>query len=154
MGFRLNNGEPPAKVLERVLGLDAAKAKLATQRFPVILARTSAEKAERIASVLREAGASVELRENRESGPRDVVQPPQAPPPPPVPQGLARPLPDLPPPPKLAPPPALGLPPSRRIGELRNLLEQAVEAGEVAPGQPASAYIEFVRAHLARFGLA
>jgi poly(A) polymerase len=48
---------------------------------------------------------------------------------------------------------AFDLPPSRRVGELRNALEQAVEAGEVAPGQPASAYIEFVRANLARFGL-
>ena len=81
MGFRLNTGEPPAKVLERVLGLDANKAKLATQRFPVILTRTTAEKAERIASVLREAGASVELRENRESA-AQAAAPGHAPPPP------------------------------------------------------------------------
>jgi poly(A) polymerase len=49
---------------------------------------------------------------------------------------------------------AFGLPPSRRVGELRNALEQAVEAGEVAPGQPASAYIEFVRSQPERFGIA
>jgi poly(A) polymerase len=49
---------------------------------------------------------------------------------------------------------AFGLPPSRRVGELRNALEQAVEAGELPPGQPASVYIEFVRGNLARFGLA
>lgn len=49
---------------------------------------------------------------------------------------------------------AFGLPPSRRIGELRDALELAVQAGEVPPGQPASVYIEFVRAEPARFGLA
>jgi poly(A) polymerase len=49
---------------------------------------------------------------------------------------------------------AFGLPPSRRVGELRNALEQAVEAGELPSGQPASVYIEFVRGNLARFGLA
>jgi poly(A) polymerase len=48
---------------------------------------------------------------------------------------------------------AFGLPPSRRIGELRRALEESVEAGEIAGGQPASAYIEFVRANSARFGL-
>jgi len=48
---------------------------------------------------------------------------------------------------------AFGLPPSRRIGELRDALELAVEAGEVPPGQPASVYIEFVRGQPARFGL-
>jgi poly(A) polymerase len=48
---------------------------------------------------------------------------------------------------------AFGLPPSRRLGELRNALELAVEAGELPPGQPAAVYIEFVRNQLARFGL-
>jgi poly(A) polymerase len=48
---------------------------------------------------------------------------------------------------------AFGLPPSRRIGELRRALEESVEAGEVAGGQPASVYIEFVRANSSRFGL-
>lgn len=46
-----------------------------------------------------------------------------------------------------------GLPPSRLIGELRRALEVAVEAGEIAGGQPAEAYIEFVRADPARFGI-
>jgi poly(A) polymerase len=49
---------------------------------------------------------------------------------------------------------AFGLPPSRRIGELRDALELAVQAGEVPPGQPAAVYIEFVRGQLTRFGLA
>jgi hypothetical protein len=62
-GFRLNAGEPPAKVLERVLGLEPAKARAATQRFPVILARTSQERADQLADLLREAGAMVDVRE-------------------------------------------------------------------------------------------
>jgi hypothetical protein len=62
-GFRLNTGEPPAKVLERVLGLEPAKARAATQRFPVILARTSLERADQLADILREAGAMVDVRE-------------------------------------------------------------------------------------------
>lgn len=49
---------------------------------------------------------------------------------------------------------AFGLPPSRRVGELRRALELAVEAGEVAPGQDASVYIEFARSQPDRFGLA
>jgi poly(A) polymerase len=49
---------------------------------------------------------------------------------------------------------AFGLPPSRRVGELRRQLEQAVEAGEVPARQEAAAYIEFVRANAARFELA
>jgi poly(A) polymerase len=49
---------------------------------------------------------------------------------------------------------AFGLPPSRRIGELRDALELAVEAGEVPAGQSAAVYIEFVRSQPARFGLA
>ncbi len=48
---------------------------------------------------------------------------------------------------------AFGLAPSRRIGELKRELEQAVEAGEVAGHQEPPAYIEFLRANAARFGL-
>jgi poly(A) polymerase len=48
---------------------------------------------------------------------------------------------------------AFGLPPSRRIGELKQELEQAVTAGEIAPQQPAEAYVEFLRANRARFGI-
>jgi len=48
---------------------------------------------------------------------------------------------------------AFGLPPSRKIGEVKRLLEQAVDAGEVAARQEAEAYVEFVRAHRERFGI-
>jgi poly(A) polymerase len=48
---------------------------------------------------------------------------------------------------------AFGLPPSRKIGELKKALEEAVEKGEIAPQQPAEAYVEFVRANRERFGL-
>jgi poly(A) polymerase len=48
---------------------------------------------------------------------------------------------------------AFGIPPSRRIGELKRALEQAVEAGEVASHQDAETYIAFLRDHAARFGL-
>jgi len=48
---------------------------------------------------------------------------------------------------------AFGLPPSRRIGELKQALDAAIEAGEVEPRLPAEAYIEFLRANAARFGL-
>jgi len=46
-----------------------------------------------------------------------------------------------------------GLPPSRKIGETKRALEQAVEAGEIAPQLPAGAYVAFVRANRERFGL-
>lgn len=46
-----------------------------------------------------------------------------------------------------------GLPPSRLIGDLRRALEVAVETGEIAGGQSAEVYIEFVRADPARFGI-
>jgi len=49
---------------------------------------------------------------------------------------------------------AFGLPPSRKIGEMKKALEAAVEAGEIAPHQPAEAYVEFIRANRERFGLA
>ena len=48
---------------------------------------------------------------------------------------------------------AFGLPPSRRIGDLKQALDKAVEAGEIEPRLPAEAYIEFLRANAARFGL-
>jgi poly(A) polymerase len=48
---------------------------------------------------------------------------------------------------------AFGLPPSRKIGELKKALEDAVAAGEIAPQQPAEMYVEFVRARRERFGL-
>lgn len=48
---------------------------------------------------------------------------------------------------------AFELPPSRLIGEMRRTLEAAVESGELAGGQSAEVYIEFVRGQRARFGL-
>jgi poly(A) polymerase len=48
---------------------------------------------------------------------------------------------------------AFGIPPSRRIGEIKKALEEAVERGEVAPHQPSEAYVEFLRANAARFAL-
>jgi poly(A) polymerase len=48
---------------------------------------------------------------------------------------------------------AFGLSPSRKIGEIKNALEDAIAAGELEPHQPAEAYVEFVRANRERFGL-
>lgn len=48
---------------------------------------------------------------------------------------------------------AFGIPPSRRIGDLKKALEEAVEAGEVAPHQCADFYVAFLREHAQRFGL-
>jgi poly(A) polymerase len=48
---------------------------------------------------------------------------------------------------------AFGLPPSRKIGDVKRALEQAVEAGEIAPRQDAEAYVEFVRERRERFGI-
>jgi poly(A) polymerase len=48
---------------------------------------------------------------------------------------------------------AFGLPPSRQVGEVKRELEQAVAAGEIAPQEPAEAYVEFIRANRSRFGL-
>jgi poly(A) polymerase len=48
---------------------------------------------------------------------------------------------------------AFALPPSRKVGEVKHALEQAVEAGEIAPLQDAEAYVEFVRANRERFGI-
>jgi poly(A) polymerase len=46
-----------------------------------------------------------------------------------------------------------GLPPSRRIGELKKALEEAVDKGEVPSHQPAEVYLAFLRENAARFGL-
>jgi poly(A) polymerase len=46
---------------------------------------------------------------------------------------------------------AFGLPPSRKVGELKQSLEQAVAAGEIAPQQETDAYVEFLRANRERF---
>jgi poly(A) polymerase len=48
---------------------------------------------------------------------------------------------------------AFGLPPSRKIGEVKKALEDAVQAGDVEPHLPAEAYVEFVRANRERFGI-
>ena len=48
---------------------------------------------------------------------------------------------------------AFGLPPSRKIGEMKRALEEAVAAGDIEGRQPAEAYVEFVRANKERFGL-
>jgi poly(A) polymerase len=48
---------------------------------------------------------------------------------------------------------AFGLPPSRKVGEVKRALEQAVDAGEVAARLEAAEYVEFVRANRERFGI-
>jgi poly(A) polymerase len=48
---------------------------------------------------------------------------------------------------------AFALPPSRRIGELKKALEEAVDAGEVPSHQTAEVYIAFLRDQRERFGL-
>ena len=48
---------------------------------------------------------------------------------------------------------AFGMPPSRKVGDVKRMLELAVESGEIAPQQDPSAYIEFLRANLERFGI-
>jgi poly(A) polymerase len=48
---------------------------------------------------------------------------------------------------------AFGLPPSRRVGDLKRMLEEAVQAGDVAPHQEPEAYLEFLRSNKDRFGL-
>ena len=48
---------------------------------------------------------------------------------------------------------AFGLPPSRKVGDVKRALEQAVEAGEIAPRLEADAYVEFVRSRRDKFGI-
>jgi poly(A) polymerase len=46
-----------------------------------------------------------------------------------------------------------GIPPSRRIGELKKALEDAVDAGDVPSHQESDVYIAFLRDNAGRFGL-
>jgi poly(A) polymerase len=46
---------------------------------------------------------------------------------------------------------AFGLPPSRRVGDIKRALEQAVAAGEIAPHLEAHEYIAFLAANKERF---
>ncbi|XXT16353.1 HDIG domain-containing metalloprotein [Sorangium sp. So ce429] len=48
---------------------------------------------------------------------------------------------------------SFGLPPSRRVGEIKRALEQAVESGEVTSHQESDVYIAFLRDNAGRFGL-
>ena len=48
---------------------------------------------------------------------------------------------------------AFGLPPSRKVGEIKRALEEAVDSGEVPSHQDSEMYVEFVRQNAARFGL-
>ena len=48
---------------------------------------------------------------------------------------------------------ALHFPPSRRIGELKKALEEAVDSGEVPSHQGPEVYLAFLRDNAARFGL-
>lgn len=42
---------------------------------------------------------------------------------------------------------AFGIPPSRKVGEVKRALEVAVEAGEIAGGQPVEVYLELLQAN-------
>jgi poly(A) polymerase len=48
---------------------------------------------------------------------------------------------------------AFGLPPSRRIGEIKRALEEAVAQGLVPPREQADVYVEHLRANRERFGV-
>ncbi|MBI5533014.1 MAG: HDIG domain-containing protein [Deltaproteobacteria bacterium] len=48
---------------------------------------------------------------------------------------------------------AFGLPPSRLIGDIKRALEDAVDKGELPPGEPGEFYVEFIRANAERFGI-
>lgn len=48
---------------------------------------------------------------------------------------------------------AFGIPPSRRVGELKKALEEAVESGEVPPHECSEVYLAFMRENAGRFGL-
>jgi poly(A) polymerase len=48
---------------------------------------------------------------------------------------------------------AFSIPPSRKVGEMKRILEAAVDSGEVAPRQEPEAYLEFIRDNRERFGL-
>jgi poly(A) polymerase len=48
---------------------------------------------------------------------------------------------------------AFSLPPSRLVGDIKRALEAAIESGELEPYLESGAYVEFVGANRARFGL-
>jgi poly(A) polymerase len=48
---------------------------------------------------------------------------------------------------------AFGIPPSRLIGDIKKKLEAAIEHGEIEPHLPPEAYVTFIAADRARFGL-
>jgi poly(A) polymerase len=48
---------------------------------------------------------------------------------------------------------AFGLPPSRKVGDVKRMLEEAVANGDIAPHQEADVYVEFLRQNADRFGL-
>ena len=48
---------------------------------------------------------------------------------------------------------AFGIPPSKRIGDIKRVLEACVEAGEIEPGLESLAYVDFLAQNKARFGL-
>ena len=48
---------------------------------------------------------------------------------------------------------SFGLKPSRQVGFIKAELERAVLGGEIEPQLPNEAYVTFVAAHRARFGL-
>jgi poly(A) polymerase len=48
---------------------------------------------------------------------------------------------------------AFGIPPSKRLGEIRNELEQRCERGELQGGQPVEFYIDWMREHAVELGL-
>lgn len=48
---------------------------------------------------------------------------------------------------------AFGIPPSKRIGELKKALEEAIEQGEIASHQESEAYVAFLQERRERFGL-
>jgi poly(A) polymerase len=48
---------------------------------------------------------------------------------------------------------AFGIPPSRKIGEIKKILEQAIESGEIEARLPCEAYVELIARDKARFGL-
>ena len=48
---------------------------------------------------------------------------------------------------------AFAIPPSRLIGDIKRALDEAIVKGEIAPHQECEAYVAFVAADKARFGL-
>ncbi len=46
-----------------------------------------------------------------------------------------------------------GIPPSRRVGDIKRILEKAIEDSEIEPRLPSEAYVEFIERDRARFGL-